>query len=204
MPGVVDSGGGRCPASTRSRPTTAAHGFCAGSAKPRRRACPPGAGRAATRGRRPRGPPSACSPICREFRLRTRCRGRGARRRRRGTRRSRGRARRHVLRAASTIAGAKSVEITRPSGSTCRATRKPVLPAPAASSRIVSPGRGVERPQHPLGDFPSPLEHLVGAPNPSGCNHLPRRAARLPVVVELHALDRTSVVWQTRGGEREK
>ena len=45
-------------------------------------------------------------------------------------------------RATSTIAGARSVEITRPLSPTSAATSKPVSPGPAASSRIVSPGRG--------------------------------------------------------------
>ena len=44
--------------------------------------------------------------------------------------------------ATSTIAGEKSVEISRPCSPTIAAASKPVSPAPAASSSTVSPGRG--------------------------------------------------------------
>ena len=41
-----------------------------------------------------------------------------------------------------TIAGEKSVEITRPRSPTAAAASRPVSPAPAASSSTTSPGRG--------------------------------------------------------------
>ena len=106
-------------------------------------------------------------------------RARAAPRRARGTRRSRARARRRARRAASTMFGERSLEISRPASPRRAAARKPVSPVPAASSRIVCPGCGSSRSTSHSRDRARRLLEQVAAAGPSATPS-PARARSRP------------------------